>query len=122
MTYKKLFLAAVTTLTLAACSDELVESPPVVKPAKQDTGPCKFIPFQSLPELYVDLRIAGKHRIRAFSQPEFGKQFSDRGFLRGIKIQQRAVNVPQNNIDHMTCLFSPCVSAEKARIIPGPSL
>lgn len=37
MTYKKLFIAAVTTLTLAACSDELVESPPVVKPAQQDT-------------------------------------------------------------------------------------
>ena len=37
MTYKKLFLAAVTTLTLAACSDELVESPPVVTPAQQDT-------------------------------------------------------------------------------------
>ena len=37
MTYKKLFIAAVTTLTLAACSDELVESPPVVTPAQQDT-------------------------------------------------------------------------------------
>ena len=37
MTYKKLFLAAVTTLTLAACSDELVESPPVVTPPQEDT-------------------------------------------------------------------------------------
>lgn len=37
MTYKKLFIAAVTTLTLAACSDELVESPPVVTPPQEDT-------------------------------------------------------------------------------------
>ena len=36
MMYKKLFLGALTAMAIVACSDDLVESPPVVKPTPQE--------------------------------------------------------------------------------------
>ena len=65
---------------------------------------CDLAALHLLPILPVDRGIARKRLLRAFAEAKFNVKALDGSALGGVKIQKRAIHVPQNRCDHFSFL------------------
>ena len=56
--------------------------------------------FELFPVFHIQDGIARDLLVRAFAKAELGKKALNGGALSGVKVQQRAIHVPQNRFDH----------------------
>ena len=77
--------------------------------------------LHALPVALIDGGIAVDLVFRTFAEAKFRKQAADRSALRCVKVQQRAVYIPQDGRDHDHSSVSPLTGRDERRSGPMTS-